>query len=64
MPVRGAEGLEVNERDVRELLDMLLRTGAEGYLHVGCGCEWGSRGERSWDPKCKVDKLLKRLRGE
>jgi hypothetical protein len=54
----------VSERDVKRLLNLLASTGAEAYLHVGCGCEWGSRGERSQGKNCTIDALLARLRGE
>lgn len=60
---RGGRTLVLtNPDDVKILLDLLLQTGAEAYLHQGCGCEWGSRGERAWNPRCTVDALLARLR--
>jgi hypothetical protein len=50
--------------DVAELLALLERTGAVVYLHQGCGCEWGSRGERDASPSCTVDLLLSQFSSE
>jgi hypothetical protein len=48
--------------DVDRLLRLLESSGAQAYLHTGCGCEWGSRGDRMQGPKCRIDALLLSLR--
>lgn len=39
------------------LFGIVSRTGA--WAHQGCGCEFGSRGEREPSPKCRVDEILR-----
>lgn len=49
--------------DYAELLRLVIGTPAAAYLHSGCDCTWGSRGERSQGKTCGIENLLDRLRG-